>query len=1046
MVADIFRKNKVKELISKLFLNTDILKRFLILIVVALQLLASSDAWSVSQGLGRTRICSPDGTISDNDGLDYNPTMGGKDAQFVLTNPVCLAVIAASYITVKGAIHYMNNACGRPQPVRWFPSLISDVADLGMSGSVCASGNPACCGGVAGATASFGSFLAYLGIIYGLAVDAYDKTKICGHGWYGPNSNDYLLNARIYESRTISFNDLNAAGFNAVGRSYSEFNTIGKIATQCSRASQGQSDLISFCDNILSTSNKNYREFFYGGVEVYDNPDEGQPCYDPYNRVPTAQRSLFASLIGESPNYHRQAYYMKGFEEGVFNCGRYDINSLTADPETGEPFTDERKNDFITAFACCKNRAENYVCINYDGERKFCRGGSNCTISKDIKFVTFSTQTQRNGSRICVETYNFCPYNFFISGGSEVCDYFQDNPNLTQDQIRNSNCGQSSEVRNPDCTFNQKAGKCENYCQHNVHCVKTSKIYAYRASDASPYFSEACINFIGDSRNRQGYGSGGNAVQFMNVSKRHFSAPIIQCFKETIENVFHNRAGHTRCRVDHRDGGIDISGYCNAGYEYRKGDSVYEFSFFERFQQTISVSIRIALSLVIMFYGMKILIASGEIKKKDMAMLIAKIVIVMYFATGSAWKDTFFDGVYNASDFFSTLVFKVQISEFEEELDGCQFGRVYTSIETGSQESSDRFSYPRGKEYLAIWDTLDCKLARYLGFGPGLEVATIANLVVAGWLIGPIGTYIVSIFFIFAFLMITVIIRAVHVFLASTIAIILLVFISPITITCVLTEKTKDIFNAWLKQLTSFAVQPMILCVFLAILVSVLDMSLRGNAVYYGDAPVKSINCDGYCVEEDGSYAYSAQGNLILPDNPDCHINGRDIVKPKTTSLECIIRADQYSSFPGLNLIGINIPFLVDFLIDDPKTRIQTIVKSLIVIYFLYKFMDEVPNIASQLFGGAKLPMSSIKVGDLYKNFHGKLKGVSSRLGRGAGKAAGSAKRGALRLAQSGKPKKDAAERSSGSIAGSSSGSSGGDSGSQSLGGDGGGGSDSSEA
>ncbi len=976
-----------------------------------MQFATFSNAWSASNGLGRVRQCAIDGSISDDDGLDYNPTSGGKDAEFVLTNPVCLSVVAASYITVKGAIYGMNSACGRPRPVRWFPSLITDLADLGAGALMCNPGNAGCCAAVGGATASFGAFLGYLGVIYTYATDAYSNSKICGHGWYGPNTTQFNLTSKNYLTRIIPDNQFDSPIPSGLERA--DVNTTAKIISRCRSADSSSGPMSTFCSEHLSMTKQHYREYFYGGVEVNDNPDQGDKCLDPYRRTGAGSGTGSSAFFSFLP-YHPQRYYLKGYEEGAYNCGRYDVNILTVDPETNEPFTRERKEDFERAFACCKNRAENFVCINYKGERKFCRADSNCTITKGATFVTFSTQSQRNGSRICVETYNLCPYNFFLSGGSEVCDYFQDNTNLTQTQISNGSCGTLSEVRNTDCTFNQKAGKCKNYCQHNVHCAKTSKIYSYKASDASPYFSEACINFVGDSRNRAGFGSADNAIQFMNVSKRHFSAPIIQCFKETIENLFHNRAGHSRCLVDHEEGGVDISGYCPSGYAYEKGDSVGAFSFFDRFQDTVNIVIRIALTLVITFYGIKILIAAGEIKKKDMLILIAKIAIVMYFATGSAWKDIFFDGVYRSSDFFSTLVFKIQMPESEEERDGCQFGKVYTSIEAGAEESTVRFSYPRGKEYIAIWDTLDCKLARYLGYGPGMEVATIANLVVAGWLIGPIGTYIVSIFFIFAFLMIAVIIRAVHVFLASTVAIILLIFISPITITCILTEKTKDIFNSWLKQLLSFALQPMILFVYLAILISVLDVSLRGSAVYFGPSPIKDINCSGYCVEEDGSYARNANGILILPSDPECDTDNRRVVRPRSNSLECIIRSDQYSSFPGLSLIGIHIPFLVEFLIDDPKTRMFTIVKSMIVIYFLYKFMDEVPNIASQLFGGAKLPMGSIRVGDLYKNFHGKLKGVAKRGSRGTSKAAGSAKRGAVRMIQSMGKAKNSGDKDSG--------------------------------
>lgn len=971
------------------------MKRIVISLVVCIQLLISSNAWSTSQGIGRIRQCDAAGTC---EGLDFNPTMGGKDAQFVLSNPVCLSVTAAGYLSVKGAIYTMNRACGRPKPMRWFPSLLTDLSDIGSSGLACGPSNPACCAAVTVAIGSFGSFLGYLRAIYDAAVDAYKESRFCGYEWFMADPDSKSL-TRLRD-RIIPEGEMTVPNVDEIGGK-EDVDTIKEIVKKCRGSnSSGDGEFDQFCSRMLTIQNKHYREYFFGGVEVYDNPVEGEEiCYDPYVR--------------NGVGYQRQKYYMKGNEEGIFNCDRYNANQLTADPLTGEAFDEERKQAFESAYNCCKNRAENYACINYKGQRKFCRANSKCTMTSGAKFATFSTESQKNGSRICVETYNFCPYNFFLNGGSEVCDYYQDNTNISLDRIKSGNCGNLSEVRNPDCKFNSNAGKCKNYCQYNVHCVKTSKIYTHKISDASPYMSTACINFVGDSRNRLGLGGDQSAVQYMTVSKRHFSAPIVQCFKETIENIFHNRAGHTRCLVDHEERGVDISGHCPGGYLYEEGDSVFEQSFFERFQETINIVIRIALTLAITFYGVKILIASGEIKKKDMMMLIVKIALVMYFATGSAWKDVFFDGVYRASDFFSTLVFKIQIPEYEDERDGCQFGRVYTSIEAGSERSTIASGYPEGKEYLAIWDTLDCKLARYLGFGHNFEVASIASIFVAGWLIGPIGTYIVSIFFVFTFLIISVVIRAVHIFLASTVAIILLIFISPITIACIMTEKTKDIFTSWLKQLISFALQPMILCIYLAILVSILDVSLKGRASYEGDAPAKIINCHEFCAEEDGTYARNGAA-IISTDDPLCAENNRQIIDPKAESLECIISVNEYSMFPGLSLIGIYIPFIVEFLLDKPVTRMTTIVRSVIVIYFLYKFLDEVPSIASQLLGGASLPMSRISGLDMFKTFHKKLKGTSKRAGRGIGKIAGGIKDKAGRAIQSRRPQKADGEKSSG--------------------------------
>lgn len=962
-----------------IFLKSKISNFFKILIfalVICMQIIPEQSIAS-SSGVGRIRECdfSTGDIDDDDDSVSYNPTWGGKDAHFVLSNPVCQAVILSSYLPVKAAIAGMNRVCTGAYSPRITPSLFTDLAEITANGARGISdGNVACGSAVGAATTSLGVFAGVLFAVYEIAKDTYDDTKICGHGWYGPNIKEYNLYAKNYM---------------AIMPSSSPGLSMVDVMDQCRTAAlkdEFDANHSTSCDDLLSIDDLYYRQFVYGGIEVEDNPDSGGTCYDPYTTNSSDSLSADFSRSGYMP----QKYYMKGFEEGNYNCQKYNITGK--DPLTNQALSTKRKGDFKRAYDCCVNRAQNFVCINYKDTRTFCQAGSNCTLTGGFSSsITFTAKSTDNHSKICVETYSLCPYNFAISGGSTDCDYFKDDPLINREMLDSGACGTRSEVRNTSCELTKKAGKCKNYCQHMTHCVKTSNYYMRNPSTASPYFSEACINFVGDSRNSMSYGSG-----IVAGSMRHLSAPIVQCFKETIENVFHNKAGHSRCIDEASNGGIDMTGSCESGFAYHKGDKVEDESFFETIQSTLNYSIRVALALTIMFYGMKILNASGEIKRKDMMLFIVKLAIVMYFATGSAWKDTFFDGIYKTSDFLSDLVFKIQLSDIEEKRDGCQFGRsAYTSIKSDSvTEISLLNSYPEGKEYLAIWDTLDCKIARYMGFGPEASVANIAMLIIAGMLIGPIGAYFVTVLFFFAFLMIRITIYAIHIFLASSIAIILLVFISPIAITCILTEKTKDIFNNWLKQILSYALQPMILMVYMAIFISILDKSLTGSAFYNGAAPVKTINCNKQCVNPNGSIAAEVT-NL-----DDCNTDNRHIVNPKSDSFECLIDSNSFSNFPGLEIIGISIPFVLDIFLEDGRKKIFTLVRNLVLVYFLYKFMGEIPTIASQLIGGGGMTKADnplLKTLPIFKKASGVIKGVQKRGGRAAEKAAKGSKNSAKR-------------------------------------------------
>ena len=82
------------------------------------------------------------------------------------------------------------------------------------------------------------------------------------------------------------------------------------------------------------------------------------------------------------------------------------------------------------------------------------------------------------------------------------------------------------------------------------------------------------------------------------------------------------------------------------------------------------------------------------------------------------------------------------------------------------------------------------------------------------------------------------------------------------------------------------------------------------------------------------------------------------------------------------------------------------------------------PNIV-QLFGYVEEPfiivMEYFENGDLYKNFHGKLRGISKRGSRAGSKAAGSAKRGAVSMMQSMGKTKNSGDKDSGGKEGSAS-------------------------
>lgn len=775
-------------------------------------------------GPGRIRSCTSKG---DPQALQaFDPTSPTMDMVIDVSNTVCGSAIIAEYAAVKSAVWGVCRACQLNQSPSFAPEPLRD-ATLLLLGHTKVTQSESCAGAVIGADLALGTFLYITYSIYDVAQRAFQNTSLCGSSWLSPDPSSY---------------------------------TISKGNTKADMEQWIQ-------DNPTATlANLNYRQWYYGGIEVEDNPESGDYCQDPTG-----------SNVKSGGKFPRQKYYLRGSLPGNYNCDKYNPTLVDLSKITNNA----TRNDYLKAYNCCKKRSQNYACIVYktnsipvdnnvdpflNNNGVFCNTGL-CS----IKGIVFNVQPldQDNSRMLCVESYSLCPYNFTIGqGGTQYCDYFQDgvkdsNGNykyITNDNIiaatktdsqgnviGTQDCNRKSEIRNADCTFNDKAGKCKNYCQYLTHCVVVeSSKYQYQSQLGSPYFSNACVNFVGDSRNSTAFDSG-----IILGSQKHFSAPIAQCVKETMENVFYNRAGKSKCSSN--DEYPDSQGVCASGkymtdgnFVYKKGNPVKSESFFTRLQNSMQFVVKMALTLSIMFFGLKLLVAHNmaEMGKAEIIKYCIKIGLVMFFATGDAWQNYFFEGVYNASMVFAKMVFHIESNLPDSKKDGCQFDAA---------SLGEARKYPAGKDYLAIWDTLDCKLARYLGYGPKASAANIAMLILAGLFTGPFGIYFALGLMFLGFFFLAMTLRALHIFLSSAMAIIIMVYISPIIIPTALFPKTEGIFKKWLENLISFCLQPMILFAYISTMIAVIDSTVIGSATFTGNPPSKAVSCKAVCKNSDGN-------------------------------------------------------------------------------------------------------------------------------------------------------------------------------------------------
>ncbi len=841
--------------------------------------------------------------------IEFDPLMANKDIDWEITNSVCIAYVAAAGATLLGVQTYADYACLQPQlaaaeaasfasgvplsPATVVANAQKAAACSSLISSQLYSQAAACCGGVAANTAAIGVAVGALASIYDAAKKTYKYGRVCGHDWMvwkkiddeGNESSTGTWSKGAYSgSYKKCLDDLFLNNNNSCGLCYSASNAT---IFSCDSTTAGTRNI----------TNQFYRELIYGGKEFEDNSDDA--CKNPS----TWGSSKRKEILGYDSD--KQRYYMTG--PGLapsYACHRFYTQSTDA--------VDFKATQ--AAFECCKRKSQSAICIeNVTGtaemsggyEHKFCQIGSRCEVG-DIWFDVYASLKQVN--YVCAKTYSVCPYNHLLGGGTETQKFNSAN----QMQV-------------------------DNFCQFMNHCSKLPITpYIRTSSLEGGYISSACKDMKGDSQNVYGY-----TAQLIPINTRGFSAPMVQCFKETMENILLNKAGDTKC-LDPTE--TPINDVCTSGYIYQKGVSPSEQSFFIKIQDAVQDVIKIGLSISVIALGASILLGvpKAMVDKKLLLTYIVKIGLVMYFAVGDGWQQIFMTSVLDTSSYLSEMTLRIDENRDQSHLDGCQFPK-FNYADSNDYSTAQ---YPPGKEYLRVWDTFDCKIAMALGFGPSVTVPNLALMILGGFLTGGLGIIFFVAAFLFAFFLIALTVRAIHIFLLSTVAVVILMYVAPITITLAMFERTKNIFNGWWKQMLGFTLQPMILFAYIGILITLFNSVIIGEDVTFkGDritAP-KQIVC-----------------NEVANDN----------------SIYCIFNVSDIKTWNGFEVLGIGLPMLGHM----NQAKLQAIIKAALLMFVFMKFMDHITKFASELVGGAELQSNwSLSASGMAKRFSESLRSIQER-------------------------------------------------------------------
>jgi type IV secretion system protein VirB6 len=182
----------------------------------------------------------------------------------------------------------------------------------------------------------------------------------------------------------------------------------------------------------------------------------------------------------------------------------------------------------------------------------------------------------------------------------------------------------------------------------------------------------------------------------------------------------------------------------------------------------------------------------------------------------------------------------------------------------------------------------------------------------------------------------------------SLIGVILLIYVSPLTITCVLFERTKGIFENWWKQMLGFILQPMILFAYLGLMLTVFDNVFISTAKFNKITSTES-----------------------MPEI-DCTKTAYGV--PDDTSIYCILNVSKFKKFNGLEVFDLAIPVLTSL----NKEKINTLFRAAVIMFVFFHFLDKITFVAQKLVGGAELKADSTL--DLKSKIEKATRGLQARV------------------------------------------------------------------
>lgn len=399
------------------------------------------------------------------------------------------------------------------------------------------------------------------------------------------------------------------------------------------------------------------------------------------------------------------------------------------------------------------------------------------------------------------------------------------------------------------------------------------------------------------------------------------------------------------------------------------GSSTYVTSYFPAFQNAMRKAIRAAVTLYFIFFGIRMCLGGEMPSKGEFFTFGAKYILVIYFSVGFF---TSYGG--NGAPIYDDGITTYMLPLFQDGATDLA-NIVYSAGGVGGLCDYSSVEYPTGYQYLSLWDALDCRILYYLGIdlsrlanaSEAAGVAALMALLGAPTLLimilpGILSFQIIFAVFaiIFAIFIISITVYFVNVIVLCTIAIAILVYMAPIFVPMALFPPTKGYFDGWLKLLISYALQPMVVAAYMAMMLTIFDQSMFGDCYFTNHTITLKI----------GSVKKDLPFFLLC----DPHANGSKCSRYANDSLTKCKETIGYQVNPiksgtsftdSISALFFNITILKPSVVGNMLSGLITLC---LFGFLFYKFAEILSEFAAELTGGTNIgalagnPMAIVKV------------------------------------------------------------------------------------